>query len=209
MSSHWSKRSRSQCNATRTWPLPAPQCHRRRANTTTPVVRFGTIRELEHSAALSYSLAELLDSAGKGQTLLALKAREKVAKHLLDVELVAKVPDLTVGLTYSPEQVIDGRMEFKPHLRCAAKVTISTPFEDWPRRKWTGDASYPVTRLPEPKLTHSFYWTNQEIETVPGDPINALDTGGLQHFDHLIGGGMAHSVTCVVCGCMTGWLEFQ
>jgi hypothetical protein len=49
-----------------------------------------------------------------------------------------------VGKTFHKIPIVPPKgedREFKPHLSSAAKIPISTPFEDLPGRKWNRDAS--------------------------------------------------------------------
>jgi len=56
-----------------------------------------------------YTLTELLDIAARRPLLQAFAAKTEAAKHRLAVERGAVYPDLTVGLSYSPERGIDGQ----------------------------------------------------------------------------------------------------
>ena len=56
-----------------------------------------------------YTLKELLDISARRPILQALEAKTEAAKHRLKVERGAVYPDLTVGLSYSPERGIDGQ----------------------------------------------------------------------------------------------------
>lgn len=56
-----------------------------------------------------YTLKELLDISARRPILRALEAKTEAAKHRLKVERGAVYPDLTVGLSYSPERGIDGQ----------------------------------------------------------------------------------------------------
>lgn len=55
------------------------------------------------------TLTALLASANKRPKILALTASAEMASHRLDVERGAVYPDLTVGLSSSPERGIDGQ----------------------------------------------------------------------------------------------------
>ena len=54
-----------------------------------------------------YELNDLLASAGKRPRLQMLDWKERAARSRLDVEHRAAYPDLTVGLSYSPEKGVD------------------------------------------------------------------------------------------------------
>lgn len=56
-----------------------------------------------------YTLTELLDIAARRPLLQASAAKTEAARYRLAVERGAVYPDLTVGLSYSPERDIDGR----------------------------------------------------------------------------------------------------
>lgn len=59
------------------------------------------------TVALSYALNDLLTIAARRPKLLLLAAREEAARRRLDLERGNTYPDLTVGLSYSPEKNID------------------------------------------------------------------------------------------------------
>jgi cobalt-zinc-cadmium efflux system outer membrane protein len=59
------------------------------------------------AAAPSYTLNDLLVAAARRPKLQLLAAREEAARRRLDLERGNTYPDLTVGLSYSPERNID------------------------------------------------------------------------------------------------------
>lgn len=56
-----------------------------------------------------YTLTDLLQTAANRPRLLALAAKERAAVSRLNLERGAAYPDITVGLSYSPENNIDGK----------------------------------------------------------------------------------------------------
>lgn len=59
--------------------------------------------------SVPYTLKELLDAAARRPKLQVFEAKAKAAQHRLELERGAVYPDLTVGLSYSPERGIDGQ----------------------------------------------------------------------------------------------------
>lgn len=61
------------------------------------------------STPVTYTLAQLLSRADRRPKLQALSARVEAARHRVDLAHGAIYPDLTVGLSYSPERGIGGQ----------------------------------------------------------------------------------------------------
>jgi len=57
----------------------------------------------------SYTLTQLVESAGRRPVLAALEHREQAARHRLDLERAAATPDLTVGLNVGREGAPEAR----------------------------------------------------------------------------------------------------
>ncbi len=80
---------------------------------------FGSLTE----TGPSYRLRELLGSVARHPRIQATTARVLAARHQLTLELAARIPDVTLGLTYSPERTLDGTDEIT-----TLSVNVPLPF---------------------------------------------------------------------------------